>query len=54
MNEQMLEYLRLKTVLENLYSRQGEESWEIIQKCIKDLTHHEQVSYNNNKSQILK
>lgn len=37
MKETVLEYIRLKEQLFQLYQRQGEESWAIISRVIEDL-----------------
>jgi len=36
-NESILEYVRLKQQLFDLYQRQGEQSWAIIERVIEDL-----------------
>lgn len=43
MNDSLLEYIKLKQYLHDLYQRQGAHAWPIIERAVEDLAEIDQV-----------
>lgn len=44
MNESILEYIKLKQYLHDLYQRQGANTWPILQRTVEDLAQTDEIA----------
>ena len=46
MNESLMEYIKLKSYIEQLYQRQGENTWPILERVVHDLAELDEIQRN--------